>query len=173
MKLSKLLFAIAMPLVLSAGCAMDVGSSSEGLTADPNSDFGINECGQSTQRWLDESQWPVDSIVAGDMEFTRDELVDYIAQNPGARSALIAEIAAAQLNMTVALEIPDGVIEDLVAADDFLMAPADGILPPIVDDFGDLSGFNNRANLECFTGGGQQAEGTNPQRDLRNGIVGS
>jgi len=174
MKLSQTLLAIALPLALSAGCAMDVGSSSNELTVDTNSDFGINSCGQSVQRWLGDAPWPVDTVVAGDMEFTKDELVDYTQQNPGARADLIAEIAAAQLNMTVALEIPDGVIAELVAADDLLMAPDDinGTPPPVnIDDFGNLTGFNTHAELDCYQGGSEVAQEVVPTGDRRDDLV--
>ena len=173
MKLSNTLLAIALPLALSAGCAMDVGSSSEDLTIDVNGDFGINECGQSTQRWLGESHWPVDTVVVGDMEFTRDELVDYVEANPGDRTALIAELAAAQLNMAVGIVLPDGVMEDLVAGDDMVMAPDEGGTPPPVnfDDFGDLVDYNSRADLDCFEGGLGIAQEVPRTVDTRDDIV--
>ena len=174
MKLAKTLLTIALPLALSAGCAMDVGTDANGLTVDTNSDFGINSCGQSIHSWLGDTPWPVDTVVAGDMEFTKDELIDYTQQNPGARADLVAEIAAAQLNMTVALEIPDGVITDLVAADDFLMAPDDetGTPPPVnFDDFSNLTDFNTHAELDCFQGGGEVAQEVIPTGDRRDDLV--
>ena len=173
MKIAKTLLAIALPLTLSAACAMDVGSSSDALTADINGDFGINACGQSTANWIGDAEWPVDTIVAGNMEFTKSELVDYIQQNPGARSALIAEIAAGQLNITAGLEIPDGVIEELVAADNLVMADEDGTTPPPVniDEFGNLADFNQFADLDCFIAGGQVAQETIQTVDTRDDIV--
>ena len=174
MKLTKTLLAIALPLALSAGCAMDVGSSTDGLTIDTNSDFGINECGQTTERWIDDDDWPIETIVAGDIEFTQGELLEYIVDNPGPRAELIAEIAAAQLNMTTALVIPDGVIEELVAADDLLMAPDDetGTPPPVnIGEFGSISDFNNHAELDCFQGGSVVAEPVNQTVDTRDNLV--
>lgn len=173
MKITKTLLAIALPLTLSAACAMDVGSSSDALTADINGDFGIDTCGQSTANWLGEAEWPVDTIVAGDMEFTKGELVDYIQQNPGARSTLIAEIAAGQLNITAGLEIPDGVIDDLVAADNLVMADEDRDAPPPVniDDFGNLADFNQFADLDCFFDNGQVAQETIQTVDTRDNLV--
>ncbi len=174
MKLTQTLLTIALPLALSAGCAMDVGTTANDLTVETNNDFGINTCGQSVQRWLGDSPWPVDTVVAGDMEFTKDELVEYTEQNPGARAELIAEIAAAQLNMTMALEIPDGVIAELVAADDLLMAPDDetGTPPPVnIDDFSNLTDFNTHAELDCFQGGSEVAQEVLPTGDRRDDLV--
>ena len=174
MKLANTLLAIALPLALSAGCAMDVGSNAEALTVDTNPDFGINACGQTTARWLGEADWPIDTIVAGDMELTKGELVEYTETHPGARADLIAEIAAAQLNMTVGLIIPDGVVEDLIAADDVVMAPDTdtGTPPPVnIDDFGDLRDFNAFANLDCFTGGGDVAQEVLRTVDTRDDLV--
>ena len=173
MKLTKILLAVALPLALSAGCAMDVGTDSNGLVKEENSNFATNVCGQSIQHWLGDAPWPVDTIVAGDMEFTKGELIDYTQQNPGARTDLISEIAAAQLNMTVALVIPDGLVDDLVAADDLLMADEDGGTPPPVniDDFGDLTDFNDPSSVECFEAGNQVAQEVIPTGDRRDDLV--
>jgi len=174
MKLTKTLLAIALPLALSAGCAMDVGSSTEGLTTESNSDFGINVCGQSTNRWLGEAEWPIDTIVAGDMEFTKGELTEYTERHPGARADLIAEIAAAQLNVTVGLVIPDNALEELLSADDVVMAPdnEDGTPPPVnLDDFGNLGDFNANADLDCFLRGDQLAQEVERTVDTRDDLV--
>ena len=174
MKFTKTLLAIALPVALSAGCAMDVGSNADGLTIDTNNDFGINACGNPVGRWLGEAEWPVDTIVAGDMEFTKGELVDYVRTNPGVRADLISEIAAAQLNMATALVIPEGVINDLVAADDLLMAPDDGTgTPPLVniEDFGNISDFNDHASLGCFFDTAQVAQESDRTVDTRDNVL--
>ncbi|MCP4444528.1 MAG: hypothetical protein GY811_04180 [Myxococcales bacterium] len=174
MKLAKILLALTLPLALSAGCAMDIGSNTDGLTIDTNSDFGIDKCGQTTQRWIDDDNWPIETVVIGELEFTQGELLEYIVTNPGDRTALIAEIAAAQLNMTVALELPDGVIEELIAAEGWLMAPDDenGTPPPVnLDDFGNIADFNNHASRVCFIGGGETNQGVEQTVDTRDDIV--
>lgn len=173
MKLAKTLLAIALPLALSAGCALDVGTSAEELTIDTNEGFGTNLCGQSIARWLGEPDWPVDTIVAGDMEFTKDELVDYMKTNPNDRSALIGEMAAVQLNMAVGLVVPDVVIDGLIAADDLLMAPKDdaGDPPPVaIEDFDALTGFNTEVSRDCLNQATTEAEVTPGIVDLRDDV---
>ncbi len=175
MKLSKIVLAVALPLVLGAGCAMDVGTDSEGLTTETDSDFGINECGDTLQSRLAETEWPLDTIVAGDMEFTKEDLVEYFESNPGLRADLVAEIAVIQLDMAVGLEIPDDILDGLIAADDMLMAPKsdDGSIPPLVnlDDFEALHGFNRRGLGVCYTGDAQTAEVAGGTKDVRDNTV--
>lgn len=175
MKITKTLLAIALPVALSAGCAMDVGSSSDGLTIQENSDFGINQCGGTIERWIDDADWPIETVVAGELEFTQGELMEYIINNPNdPRTELIGALAAAQLNMTTALVIPDGVIAELVAADDLLMAPddEDGTPPPVnFDDFSNIQDFNNFAALDCFEGGAVVAEPVEQTVDTRDDLV--
>ncbi len=175
MKLTKIILAAALPLVLSAGCAMDVGTSSEGLTTERDSDFGINECGTSLQSTLAEADWPIETIVAGDMEFTKEDLIQHFETNPGLLADLIAEMAAVQLDMAVGLELPDEVIDGLIAADDFVMANKndDGSIPPPVnlDDFEALRDFNRVGLAFCFTGDGVTAEILPGDEDIREGIT--
>lgn len=175
MKISKIILAVALPLALSAGCALDVGSSSDGLTTDTNNDFGINACGESLQTRIIESDWSVGTVVAGDMEFTKDDLIEQFETNPGLSSDLLAEIAGVQLDMAAGLEIPDSVLDGMIEAEEFLMAPKDddGRIPPIVavDDFASLQNFNRRGLATCLESDfavNTIAEGT---QDLREGIV--
>ena len=174
MKLSKIILAAALPLVLSAGCAMEVGTSSEGLTTERDNDFGINECGESLQNTLAEADWPIETIVAGDMEFTKEDLIEHFETNPGLRSDLMAEMAAVQLDMAVGLVLPDDVIDGLIAADEFLMAPKDddGSTPPLVnlDDFASLRDFNRAGLAFCFTGDGVTADILPGTEDVREGL---
>lgn len=175
MKLAKTLLAVALPFVLSAGCALDVGSSADGLTIETNNDFGINRCGQTSQQWIDDdARWPVDTIVAGDMQFTKDELVSYLQTNPGTRAELIAEMAAVQLNMAVGLEIPGGLLEELEAADGLLMADESGTgtPPPVaIDDFANLRGYNTLFERDCFVNVAEVAQITPGIKDLRPDLV--
>ncbi len=174
MNISKTLLAFALPLALSAGCAMDVGSDADSLTINTNNDFGIDLCGGTIDRWIDDADWPLDSVVIGDLELTQGELMDYIVNNPGDRGELVGALAAAQLNMTTALEIPEGVFEELIAADDLLMAPDDegGTPPPVnIDDFSNIQDFNNHANLDCFAGGAVVAESVEQTVDTRDDLV--
>lgn len=175
MTLAKTLLAAALPLVLSAGCALDMGTSAEGLTTETNSDFGINACGQTLQKSLQEAEWSLDTIIAGDMEFTKEDLQEYMETNPGFRTDLIAEMAAVQLNMAVGLVIPDDVLDGLVSADDFLMAPKDddGSVPPLVaiEDFRDLRSFNRNVAGICFEGDGQVAAVAEGVEDVRDNTV--
>ena len=175
MKISRIILAAALPLVLSTGCAMDVGTSSEGLTTETDSDFGINACGQTLSNNLGRTEWPMETIVAGDMELSQDDLVEYMDSNPGLRSDLMAEMAAIQLDMAVGFEIPDTVLDGLIAADEMLMAPTsdDGFVPPIVavDDFDALRRFNRRNLGICFSGDAQTAEVVAGTVDVREGLV--
>lgn len=175
MKLTKIILAVALPLALSAGCALDeVGSSADGLTIDLNNDFGINICGQTTNSWVGDSEWPIDTIVAGDMEFTKEDLVDYMQTFPGPKAELMGEMAAVQLNMAVGLTIPDEVLDGLIAADDFIMANKDddGSTPPLVnlDDFENLREFNLYGAGICQDVGADQAEVAEGNEDIREGI---
>ena len=174
MKITKIILAAALPLVLSAGCALDVGTSSEGLTTERDSDFGINECGQTLSNNLAQAEWPLETIVAGDMEFTQDDLIEYMDSNPGLRADLMAEMAAVQLDMAVGLEIPDTVLDGLIAADELLMAPKndDGSIPPIVaiDDFKLLQKYNRRYLGVCYAGDAAVAEVVAGTQDIRDGI---
>ncbi len=176
MKLSKIILAVALPLALSAGCAMDVGTSAEGLTTETDNDFGINECGQTLQNRLADADWPLETIVAGDMEFTKDDLVSYFESSPGLRADLMAEMAAVQLDMAVGLDIPDEVLDGLVAADEFLtMAQKDddGSIPPLVnfDDFESIRNFNRNNLGICFSGDSVTADVLPGVKDIRDGIV--
>ena len=173
MKFSKIVLAAALPLVLSAGCALDVGTSSEGLTTERDSDFGINACGQSLSNNLARTEWPLGTtIVAGDMEFAQDDLIEYMDSNPGLRTDLIAEMAAIQLDMVVGLEIPDDVLDGLISADDLLMAPTVDVIPGTIaiDDFASLRNFNRRNVGVCLSGDAQLAEVVAGTQDVRDGI---
>ena len=174
MKLAKTILAIALPIaVLSTGCALDVGTSGDGLTIDRDSDFGVNSCGEPTFRWLGEAEWPIETIVAGDMEFTKDDLVDYVKTAPASRATLVADMAAVQLNMALGVVIPDSVLDDLVTADDLLMAPTDDVsVPPPVnlDDFNDLVGFGFGGGV-CLELDPEVAEIAAGTVDLRDNIT--
>jgi hypothetical protein len=174
MKLAKIILAVALPLALSAGCAMDVGSSADGLTTELNNDFGINLCGQTINSWMGDSEWPIDTIVAGDMEFTKEDLVEYMQTYPGFKAELMAEMAAVQLNMAVGLTIPDSVLDGLIAADDYVMANKndDGSVPPPValDDFESLRSFNRYGAGICQDLGADVAEVADGVQDIRDGI---
>jgi hypothetical protein len=174
MKLSKTILAVALPLALSAGCALEVGSSADGLTIETNNDFGVNICGQTINSWVGGAEWPIDTIVAGDMELTKDDLVEYMQTYPGFKAELMAEMAAVQLNMAVGLTIPDEVLDGLIAADDFIMANKadDGSTPPLVnlDDFESLREFNRYGAGICQDVGADQAEVAEGTEDIREGI---
>lgn len=155
MKLTKTLLYASMPFILFASaCVLDVDTRAESLTTEVNPNFGVNDCGESLQQSLLRADWPIDTILAGDMELTKEELLDHLQSNPGVRSDLIAEMAAAQLNMVVAMQVPSGVLDDLAAADRWLAtSEEDEEAPPtiIVDGgFGSLRGFNRSRGLECF-----------------------
>lgn len=175
MKLSKIILAVALPLVLTTGCALDVGTSSEGLTTETDSDFGINACGDTLQSRLISGDWPVETIVAGDMEFTKEDLVEYFETNPGVEADLVAEIAVIQMDMAVGLEIPDPVLDGLIAVDELLMAPKtdDGSIPPLVnlDDFESLQSFNRKGLGICFDGSVVNAEVVSGTKDVRSDTI--
>lgn len=174
MTLAKTLLAIALPFALSAGCALDVGSSADGLAIETNSNVGTNLCGQTSQQWLDDdARWPVDTIVAGDMEFTKDGLVSFVRTHPEPRTGLIAEMAAVQLNMAIGLVIPDDILIDLVDADGRVMAPDDGDIPPpiAIDDFESLRNYNSIVARDCFSYNADVAQVTPGVRDLRENLV--
>jgi hypothetical protein len=176
MKLSKIILAVALPLVLTTGCALDVGTSSEGLTTETDSDFGINACGQTLESRLASAEWPLETIVAGDMEFTKEDLIEYFETNPGLEAELVAEIAVVQMDMAVGLEIPDPVLDGLIAVDELLMAPKDddGSIPQLVnlDDFDSLRRFNRKGLGICFTGDTSvTAEVVGGTKDVRDDII--
>ena len=171
MKISQTLIALAIPLTLASGCALEVDSSSDSLTVDQFADFGINRCGGAIEN-IFEDEWPIDTIVAGDMVMTQQDLIEYVHANPGDRAALIAEVAHVQLDMAVGLVIPDPVLEEFVNADDVLMtADLDDVPPPVIsEDFGDLLGYSSEVAKDCFVFDNVSAEATPITIDVRDNL---
>lgn len=152
MSITRILLALALPLSLTAGCALDVGSSTDELRDDRYPNDGLIDCGRTVQRWL-EVEWPVETIVAGDMEFTRADLTEYLDTSPGDRATMIGELAATQLNMALGFEVPDTVLGGVITVDEWIMAPDnDGYMPPpvAIEGFEAISGFNSELERDCF-----------------------
>lgn len=173
----KKIVSLALPLVAIGGCAMDVESTTRDLRVDHGQpgQSGV-ACPVDSDGWL-AREWPVETVVAGDMEFERHELIAYVEKNPGPMSALVAEMAAVQLNLAAGLEAPDGVMEALVDADEWVMARPEREeeeVPPVVavDISERLYSFNIGVQTNCFRGTLEESMAESPfQEDLRDNLV--
>jgi hypothetical protein len=149
----------------------DVGSSANGLTTDLFSDFGADQCGGPIQKWID-TEWPIDTIAAGDMVFTKGELIDYFETHDDFRATLVGEMAAVQLDMAVGRIVPDSVLDNLLEADEWLMTDDTGIPPlVVVGTFEDLNDFNSAVGLDCLNFDAANAEVTPQTIDVRDDLV--